>query len=506
MSTLPWYSPKRWFSALTPERPALPAPAPTSERFAFDAAARGPTTRDWQAPPTSADAEEFGQRELIRDRARDAERNIPIAARALRIIETKVVGKGCSCRSATGDPAIDKRVNALFDAWAKQASTSSYLDFYGLQRLLWRSTFRDGEALCRFRPRRLSDGLTVPMQLEMLEADHLDHLKNEELSTGARIVQGVEYDPIGRISAYWLWPRHPGDRSVAYFTGQSVRVPEAIIAHTFDPIRIGQSRGVSGMAPVLNAMRQHEKRREAERIRARAEACVFATIQGDNADGMAPDEGEEGEEVGPSGYIEDQSGNPVDRFSPGGIYNVATGHELDLHAPQPSGGYDTAIRVEERTIATGIGLMYEHFGDLSQVTWASYRVGDVVTRQIIDSWRETVLEPMFLNRVWAAFIETCIAAGLIPPRADGYPVRHHWPVHEEMDREGGAKADIAEMRSGMVSFEEAAERKGKDLNELIESHKRSAAALAAAGIVFDGNPWQVAAGGTLQATPPAPAA
>lgn len=506
MSTLPWYSPKRWLSALTPERPALPAPATRTVRLAYDAAARGPTTRDWHAPSSSADAEEFGQRELIRDRARDTERNIPISSRALRILETKVVGKGCSCRSATGDLAVDKRVNALFDKWAKQASTSNRLNFYGLQKLLWRSIVRDGEALCRFRPRRLSDGLAVPMQLELLEADHLDHLKNEEFETGARIVQGVEYDPIGRVSAYWLWPRHPGDRSVAYFTGQSVRVPEAIVAHMFEPLRIGQSRGVSILAPVIDSMRQHGKRREAERIRARAEACVFATIQGDNADGMAPDEGDEGEEVGQSGYIEDQNGNPVDRFSPGGIYNVATGHELDLHAPQPSGGYETAIRVEERTIATGIGLMYEHFGDLSQVNWASYRVGDVVTREIIDSWRETILEPMFLERVWDAFIETCIAAGLLVPRADGYPVRFHWPVHQEMDREGGAKADTAEMRSGMVSFEAQAERKGLDLNELIESHKRSAAALAAAGLVFDGNPWQVAAGGTLQAAPPAPPA
>jgi lambda family phage portal protein len=350
----------------------------------------------------------------------------------------------------------------------------------------------------------MSDGLTVPMQLELLEADHLDHTKDEEFSTGARIVQGVEYDPIGRVSAYWLWPRHPGDRSVAYFTGQSVRVPEAIIAHLFEPVRIGQSRGISLLAPVLVAMRQHEKRREAERVRARAEACVFATIQGDNADGMAPDEGEDGEAVGASGYVEDQNGNPVDRFSPGGIYNVSNGHELDLHAPQASAGYDTAIRVEERTIATGIGLMYEHFGDLSQVNWASYRVGDVVTREIIDSWRETILEPMLLNRVWAAFVETCIAAGLIPARKAGYPVRHHWPVHQEMDREGGAKADIVEMRSGLVSLETQAERKGLDLAELIESHKRGAEAVAAAGLVFDGLPWQVAAGGTLQASPKPP--
>ena len=487
---------------MTPERPALPAPK--TVRLAYDAAARGPSSRDWITSSASADTEEFGQRELIRDRARDAERNIPIAARALRILETKVVGKGCSSRSATGELPVDQRVNALFDEFAKQASSGNYLNYYGLQRLVARSMFRDGEVLARFRPRRISDGLTVPLQIELLEADHLDFTRNQDFDTGARIVQGVELDPIGRISAYWLWPRHPGDMAVAYMTGQSIRVPESSVCHVFEPTRVGQRRGVSLLAPVLAAMRQHEKRREAERIRARAEACVFATVQGDNPDGMSPDEGEDGEAIGSSGFVEDMHGNPVDKFSPGGIYNIPNGNELKLHAPQASAGYDTAIRVEERTIATGIGLMYEHFGDLSQVNWASYRVGDVVTREIIDTWRETVFEPMLLDRVWAAFIETCLAAGLLPTRADGYPVRHHWPVHQEMDREGGARADIAEMRSGMVSFETAAERKGLDLGELMESHSRSKDALTAAGLVFDGLPYQVASGGTMQPAPPTP--
>lgn len=501
MSTRPWYDPRRWLAALTPERPALPP-----VRAGYDSADRGPTMRDWRTSPSSADAEDFASRALLRDRARDAERNLWMAERGLTILETKIVGRGCYSRSATGDPALDAKVNELFDEFAANSSVPDRQNWYGQQQLLARSWQRDGEVLARPRFRRKSDGLRVPLQIELLEADHLDDTKNEDPITGTmnRIIQGVEYDAIGRVTAYWLWPRHPGDRSIAYTTGQSVRVPASSVFHLFRPKRIGQSRGVTMMSSVLGAMRQHEKRREAERVRARAEACVFATVSGDNPDGMAPDEGLDGETVGSSGYVEDQYGNPIDRAQPGGIYNVSHGHELNLHAPAPSGGYETAIRVEERAIASGLGLMYEHFGDLSQVNWASYRVGDVITREIVDAWRENVLEPMLVTPVWEAFIEACILAGELAPRAGGYPVVHRWPVHQEMDREAGAKADTAEMRSGLTSLEILAESKGRDLGELIASHARVKKAMEAAGLAFDGLPWLTGAGGTAQVAPAPP--
>ena len=498
-ATLPWWNPRRWLAALTPERPALPA-----VRAGYDGAARGPTMRDWRTNPSSADAEDFGSRELLRDRARDIERNTGLGERVLQVLVAKVIGTGCYSRSATGDARTDARVNALWAEFAKNASVPNRLNWYGMQALIVRSWFRDGEVIARPRFRRLSDGLMVPLQIELLEGDHIDSIKNEDPIPGTsnRIVQGVEYDAIGRVTAYWLWPRHPGDRTAITMPGQSVRVPARSVFHLFNPHRIGQSRGVSHLSPVIDDIRQHAKRREAERVRARAEACVFATVQGDNPDGMAPDEGEDGDTVGPSGYVEDQDGNPVNKFAPGGIYNISNGHELNLHAPAPSGGYETAIRVEERAIATALGLMYEHFGDLSQVNWASYRVGDVLTRDIVDAWRELLLEPLLMTPVWEAFIEACLIAGLLPDREGGYPVSHRWPVHQEMDRTEGAKANVAEMRSGLVSLEIAAERAGLDLEELIASHVRSKAIVEKFGLVFDGLPWQVANGGTMQPAPP----
>ena len=74
-----------------------------------------------------------------------------------------------------------------------------------------RSLVESGEVLVRLRERRVEDGLPVPLQLQVLEADHLDSGKTEELRDGGFILQGIEFDALGRRRAYWLYPTHPGD-------------------------------------------------------------------------------------------------------------------------------------------------------------------------------------------------------------------------------------------------------------------------------------------------------
>lgn len=60
----------------------------------------------------------------------------------------------------------------------------------------------------RLRERRTEDRLPVPLQLQVLEADHLDSWKTEELRDGGFILQGIEFDALGRRRAYWLFPTH----------------------------------------------------------------------------------------------------------------------------------------------------------------------------------------------------------------------------------------------------------------------------------------------------------
>src|SRR6056297_4355921 len=140
----------------------------------YEGAARGRRTDGWHAPGSSADAEIGRAGALLRDRMRDLVRNNPHAAKAVSVLVNNIVGAGVMPRAASGDAALDRRVDALFARWAAGADADGQLDFYGLQTLICREMVEAGEVLLRRRLRRASDGLPVPLQLQVLEADLLD--------------------------------------------------------------------------------------------------------------------------------------------------------------------------------------------------------------------------------------------------------------------------------------------------------------------------------------------
>lgn len=71
-----------------------------------------------------------------------------------------------------------------------------------------------GDVFAIRRWRRKSDGLTLPLQIQLMEADHLDANRFTHDPRG-RTSQGIEYDAIGRRVAYHLFPDHPGDTTRA---------------------------------------------------------------------------------------------------------------------------------------------------------------------------------------------------------------------------------------------------------------------------------------------------
>lgn len=93
-------------------------------------------------------------------------------------------------------------------------------DFYGLQALACRAMFDGGECLIRLRPRRPEDGLTVPLQLQLLEPEHLPITLNRNLSSGNQVHAGIEFDALGRRMAYHPYRSHPEDGRLAPMSGQ----------------------------------------------------------------------------------------------------------------------------------------------------------------------------------------------------------------------------------------------------------------------------------------------
>ena len=218
----------------------------------YDGAARGRRTEGWRAPGSSADTEIGVAGALLRDRMRDLVRNNPHAAKAVAVLVNNIIGAGIMPRAASGDDTLDRKVDALFERWTAECDADGQLDFYGMQTLICREMVEAGEVLVRRRLRRSSDGLPVPLQLQVLEADFLDATKSGALGAG-RLVQGIEFDPVGKRRAYWLHAEHPGDAYGALQNGlQSRPVPATEIAHVYEKQRT-QARGVPWGAPVIRS-------------------------------------------------------------------------------------------------------------------------------------------------------------------------------------------------------------------------------------------------------------
>jgi lambda family phage portal protein len=269
---------------------------------AYDGAKKGRGTDGWKTTSGSADSEIVPSASVLRDRMRDLVRNNPTAARAVSVLVNNMVGTGIRPRAATRDKEANKRIDALFEAWSKVCDADGHTDFYGLQALAARSMIEGGDVFAMRRNRRASDGLAVPVQIQVLEIDHLDASKNDERGN-IRVRQGIEYDAIGRRIAYWMFPDHPGDSLPTLSRRfESVRVAADRVTHMFERQRV-QSRGVPWGTPALRALNDVDGWQRAEMVRKQTEACLVGIVFGADEDQQS---------IAPS--VQDAEGNVIEQF------------------------------------------------------------------------------------------------------------------------------------------------------------------------------------------------
>ena len=104
------------------------------------------------------------------------------------------MGDGIKPISQIEEASTKEALQKLWLDWTDEADSEGLTDFYGLQRRAAREVFLAGEVFFRLRPRRVSDGLTVPLQLQMLPSEMLPFNDNRVASGGNVIRQGIEFD------------------------------------------------------------------------------------------------------------------------------------------------------------------------------------------------------------------------------------------------------------------------------------------------------------------------
>ena len=449
----------------------------TFER-AYDGAASGRRTDGWTTQSTSSNTEIRRSLTWLRNRSRDLVRNNPYAERAVRVIANNTIGYGITTTPIAANKTRSKELNAAWKNWSEstECDADGMQTLYGLQNLAMRSICESGEVLVRRRWRRPEDGLSVPMQLQVIEPDFLDSTKDGRIDTGF-IVQGVQFNKIGQRVGYWLYSDHPGDAFRAGF--ESKFVPAEDIAHVFRMDRPGQVRGVPWGAPCILRLRDFDEYEDAQLIRQKIAAC-FAVFYYDR----------EGE---------GDSDDTIERVEPGIIEHLPPGSDVQIASPPGVDGYGEFASVSLHAVAAGYGITYESLtGNYNDVSYSSGRLGRLDFFANLDDWQYNMLIPRLCDRVGRWFLQAALLAGL-PAR--GATLKHVPPRRAMTDPTKDVPATNAAIRAGLLTLPEAIRQQGYDVEEYLDEYALGIQMLDARGIALDSDPRWTSKAGVTQARP-----
>ena len=197
---------------------------------------------------------------------------------------------GIKPSSLITDTDLRDAVQVAWAVWTDEADAEDVTDFYGFARRVAREAFLAGECFVRFRPRYPTDGLSVPLQLQLIPSEQLSLWRIEAVPAGLNnaggfIRMGIEFDRNLRDKrvAYWFYRSNPTDRTLSFLDAfnqqQLVRVPAEEVIHVFDPVEAGQLRGLTGYAAAIVKLFQLDLYDDAEVERQKQQARYATFIE-----------------------------------------------------------------------------------------------------------------------------------------------------------------------------------------------------------------------------------
>jgi len=452
----------------------------------------------WQPTEASINTLLASDADIIRARARDMVRKNTYAANAVDAIVANCIGTGIKPLSKVQDEEFHEAVQQLWTDWSDEADADNRVDFYGLQALACRSVIEGGECLIRFRPRRIEDGLSVPLQLQILEAEHLDGSKTHTLANGNVVRSGIEFNAIGQRVAYYLYREHPGESSLKS-SGESIRTPANSVLHLYKPLRPGQIRGESWLGKILVKLNELDQYDDAELVRKKTAAMFAGFITKLDPEGQFMGEGDA-----------DETGVSFGGLEPGTMQVLEPGEDVRFSDPSDVGGtYEAFMRQQLRSIAIGMGITYEQLtGDLTGVNYSSIRAGLIEFRRRCEMLQHQVVVFQMCRPIWKIWMEQAVLANALPVKIREFRknprtyLRAKWIPQgwDWVDPEKDMRAVIAAIRAGLISRSEAVSELGYDAEEIDREIARDNARADDLGLVFDTDPRKVAQNGAQSAS------
>lgn len=467
-----------------PPKAQAEAPAGTAQEIAvgramlrmmnrYDGAGRGRRMASWQAPSTGPNEAINAGLQTLRNRSSDAARNDWTGESTLQKWATTLIGIAITPRFRR-IKSKDRRaeINDLWADFVRQADADCVLDLYGMQTLAVRSWLERGEMFARRRFRSFSDGLRVPMQVQLLESDmvpNFDATTFPGLPARNTIKSGIEFDNKGRRIAYWVYKDHPGDAPTGIGSNPAasllVRVPAEDMLHMFEPKRIGQRRGVPTMAPILAKLRGVADFEDTTLERQKLANLIVGFISRDLPSYDPTDPNTAAALTGLPAQLDGEA-SPLLPMKPGLMQELEDGQKVTWSKPPDAGvNYSEYMRTSHLGTTAGTGLPYEiAVGDIKGVSDRTLRVVINEFRRFASQRQWQIVIPQFCQRIIDWFADAAVLTGDLSlteredvVRAEHAP--HGWEyIHPTQDVQG----KVMEVKAGFRSRSSVIGEQGDD--------------------------------------------
>lgn len=395
------------------------------------------------------------QQRLV-ERSRDLVRNNPQARKALSLFGTHIVGTGMKPRWLTKNAALREALHEAWDAWTAVADADGVLCAYGMQALAVNEMAEGGEVFGRFRSRRMSDGLPVPLQLQLIPTEQVPLTYCQPNGQNA-VVQGIERNPLGQRVAYWMHRVHPGDAvplmASAPNPSDLVRVPAGDTVHMFNVARIGQLRGLPWLAAAMTTLRQVGLWQDASITRKQILAMLVGFVRKSAA-------GASGEELAQAwGEIREQLGDlPAVALEPGTMQYLDIGEEVQFTNWQETAGQDEVfMRTSFQSVTAAADLVYEELsGDWKGANDRTYRAAFATFKRRARQWQFHLLAQQYVRPIVRRWTAVAVGSGAVKvPKsvsdAELYRVMYVPERWEYLNPKQDVEAVLAEIEGGLTA-------------------------------------------------------
>lgn len=431
----------------------------------YDAGGFDRLNRKWRAYNQSAELEDRYDRDVVRARARDLERNSDIAGSILRAYRRNVIGRGFELQARTDDEALNIRIEELWAEWckARNCDVTGQQNFNQLLRMAVTRKKVDGGILFK---KCYTAGGVLPFRLQALEVDELDDTifvpKNKE----NRVVGGIEYNAYNRPVGFWV--KQYSIDGITMNEAEYIDAKDMIFY--FEKRRPSQLREMSDLAAAIPRVRDMNEFITAVGVKERIAACFAVVVKR-----MKELLGGGGPGRKTVYANSDKNGYAGKQITPGMLMELDEGDEVQVIDPGNSGNDAAAhLKMQLRLIGSGQGLSYEAVSrDMSETNYSSARQA-AIEDELTYIEEVELLKERIMDEIYETFLISAVLAGLLPI-GDFWENKqkyfwHEWVMSPKkwIDPVKEATANKIAMETGQKTFKQISAEAGRDWREQID--------------------------------------